>query len=621
LYQRKATTLNSFLDLYLSPFRQRFATREIMIGDIGLGGNNPIRIQSMTNTDTNDIHATVAQTIALANAGCELVRITAQGEREAHNLALIKKEMRQKGYSTPLIADIHFNPKAAEIAASVVEKVRINPGNYIDRNTAGKFEFTDKEYALELEKIADRINPLLSICKFSGTAIRIGSNHGSLSNRIIGRYGDTPEGMVESALEFTRICNDLGFRNLVLSMKSSNVRVMVHATRLLVHKMMMEQLDFPIHLGVTEAGDGEDGIIKSAAGIGALLEDGIGDTIRVSLTGDPLKEIPVALAIAERYNNELAREVRSQKSEIEILESENHTTNPYRISQIPNPKSDIPIPKSQIPNPKSEIPIPKSQIPNPKSEIPIPKSQIRNPKSDINPFQYDNRQTLPSGEIGGYHPIQVLTLDEHSIHIVDENFNRAGIVSKDELSNILPLAGSVKSVRLHALSADDANHKRPILLTNNYSTDNFLTFQVNSAIDMGSLLIDGIGEAILLNAPTISPEDIHRTAFSILQATRSRITRTEYISCPSCGRTLFDIEVTLQKVKAATSHLKGLKIAVMGCIVNGPGEMADADFGYVGAGKGRVTLYKSKEVVERGIPEEEALEKLIELINRSQSQK
>lgn len=528
----------------------------------------------MTNTDTNDTEATVAQTIALADAGCELVRITAQGEREARNLANIKESLRIKGYSVPLIADIHFNPKAAEIAATLVEKVRINPGNYIDRNTAGKFSFTNAEYALELEKIAERIYPLLQICRDHGTAIRIGSNHGSLSSRIMSRYGDTPAGMAESALEFARICKEAGFHNLVLSMKSSNVRVMVHATRLLVHQMMQEGMDYPIHLGVTEAGDGEDGIIKSAAGIGTLLEDGIGDTIRVSLTGDPLKEIPVAREIVKRY---------------------------------------------------------KGQESSPEQHLPYTGYSKGSGSQQPSPFEFHKRTSIAVGMVGGDHPFQVLQSTENGPELLNEAGEPVAKLTEEEYNTLIPLTGTVREMRNTVKNLSKAD-TRPILLKCSFANRadfasyiyqkdpvKLLPFQVHAAIEIGSMLIDGIGNAVLLDSPGIDLSLRHQTAFAILQATRTRITRTEFISCPSCGRTLFDIEDTLSKVKAATSHLKGLKIAVMGCIVNGPGEMADADYGYVGAGKGQVTLYKSREVVKRGIPESEAIGELISLIKTSGS--
>ncbi|MBK7030970.1 MAG: (E)-4-hydroxy-3-methylbut-2-enyl-diphosphate synthase [Bacteroidales bacterium] len=561
--------MNSFLDHYFSSQRIRFHTREINIGGLLLGGTNPIRIQSMTNTDTNDIENTVNQCIRLADAGCELIRITAQGEREAQNLALIKKELRARGYQVPLIADIHFNPKAAEIAAGIVEKVRINPGNYSDKNISGKYAFTEQEYAIELERIAEKINPLLSICKQNGTAIRIGSNHGSLSNRIINRYGDTPEGMVESALEFARICRMQGFQNLVLSMKSSNVKVMIYATRLLAHRMMAENMDFPIHLGVTEAGDGEDGILKSAVGIGALLEDGIGDTLRVSLTGDPMKEIPVARMIASRYN----------------------------FDQSINPRIEQPLLSSE--KPLFIIP---DYSPDFNGEIPI------------DPFTFQKRESHSSGPLGGSQLTQVLTRRNERLYIQHETHETGIELDQNILPGIFRPSGGMRQMRGDFCNAIVNKNNAPSIISWYYKGTDPLEFMVNASIDIGSLLIDGYGEAICLDAPGL-PDDLQASvAFGILQATRTRITRTEYISCPSCGRTLFDIESTLEKVKSATSHLVGLKIAVMGCIVNGPGEMADADFGYVGAGKGKVSLYKGKEVVMKGIPEESAVDELIKLI-------
>jgi len=544
------TSLNSFLDLYLSPERTRFRTREVLLGDLGLGANHPVRIQSMTNTDTNDTESTLRQCIALADAGCEIIRITAQGEREARNLAVIRKQLHGKGYYQPLVADIHFNPAAALIAAEIVEKVRINPGNYINKQHVLKQEFTPREYALELEYIAEQIAPLLEVCKRNGTAIRIGSNHGSLSRRIIGRYGDTPAGMVESALEFARICKDADFHQLVISMKSSNVRVMVQATRLLVHRMMAEGMDYPIHLGVTEAGDGEDGIVKSAAGIGALLEDGIGDTLRVSLTGDPLKEIPVALEIAKRYQ----------------VPGQEHPVAPLKTDILPDP------------------------------------------------FSYHKYSSLTAGRIGGNNPVQVIASIDGKPFLAGESGDPDSPLYPEELENLLVLDDQPKRMRLKAL---DRENNSPVLIRRAYTNPGQLAFLVNAAIDAGSLLIDGFGEALQLEAPGLDPATVNRTAFSILQATRTRITRTEFISCPSCGRTLFDIETTLSQVKEATGHLKGLRIAVMGCIVNGPGEMADAHYGYVGAGKGKITLYKGKEVMQRGIPEQEAIGALIRLIRDS----
>lgn len=521
----------------------------INIGDLPVGGNYPIRVQSMTNTDTNDIEATIAQSIRLVNAGCEMVRITAQGITEANNLALIKNGLRLKGIKVPLIADIHFNPSAAEIAAGIVEKVRINPGNYTDKRDSHKI-FTEKLYKEELERIAERLHPLLTICKQNGTAIRIGTNHGSLSARIMDRYGDTPEGMVESALEFGRICLLDGFRNVVFSMKSSNVRVMVQSTRLLASKMLAERMNFPIHLGVTEAGDGEDGIIKSAAGIGALLEEGIGDTIRVSLTGAPEIEIPVALAITERYN--ASRKLKEQLNTGKIT--------------------------------------------------PETKFLLK-------------RETIAVSGIGGMYPVGVITENDEERCLVDENLSDTGTIPDHNLHLLTVAEGNAEDIR-NQLSSIRVGSTKPVILKNIYKTNELLRFQVDSAIDFGSLLIDGIGDAIWPVAPGIPSETVNHTAFAILQATRARITRTEFISCPSCGRTLFDIEKTLQDVKTATQHLKGLKIAVMGCIVNGPGEMADADYGYVGAGPGKVSLYKGKDLAFKNISQHEAIPRLIDLIKQ-----
>ena len=527
----------------------QYTSGVVHIGNLPLGGQFPIRVQSMTNTDTNDIEASIAQCIRLVNAGCEMVRLTAQGVTEANNLALIKKGLLQKGISVPLIADIHFNPHAAEIAAGIVEKVRINPGNYTDKRTSSGI-LTNKAYDEELERIAERLHPLLLICKNNGTAIRIGTNHGSLSSRIMDRYGDTPEGMVESALEFGRICMREGFLNVVFSMKSSNVRVMVQSTRLLVEKMMAEGMSFPVHLGVTEAGDGNDGIIKSAAGIGTLLEEGIGDTIRVSLTGAPEIEIPVALAITKRYN--AARSSNQLNSEL----------------------------------------------------------------LNLNPGYQAKRETIAVSGIGGKFPVGVIVEKAGENSIVDEHFRTTNILQAHNHEHVKIVEGNAMEMKNH-LASTDLSDTKPLILKNSYESENLLRFQVDSAIDFGSLLIDGIGDAIWPQAQNINAETVAQTGFAILQATRARITRTEFISCPSCGRTLFDIEKTLQEVKSATQHLKGLKIAVMGCIVNGPGEMADADYGYVGAGKGSVTLYKGKDIAFKNIPEAGAIDMLINLIKQS----
>lgn len=518
-----------------------------------MGGIFPVRIQSMTSTNTMDTHATSEQAIRMIRAGCEYVRITAPGIREAENLALIKKKIRQSGFLTPLIADIHFNPKAAEVAARIVEKVRINPGNYADSKTKPGFLFTDKEYSEEIERISGRLNPLLIICREYGTALRIGVNHGSLSERIMGRYGDTPEGMVQSALEFINICRDSGFHNLVLSMKSSNVRVMVHATRLLVSRMLDLSMDYPVHLGVTEAGDGEDGRIISAAGIGALLEDGIGDTIRVSLTEDPELEVPVARAILARYHEPAVQAINLQTN--------------------------------------------------------------ADPDFECDPFSYSRHISTATGEVGGNHlPVVILSSPEGPV-LADEHFSETPV---KDLGFLKIAEGNTHETRQEIASMDKRADSRPVIIHRIYTTDDIENFQVNSAVDCGSLLIDGIGDGLWLEAgPGISRETIHRTAFAILQATRTRITRTMFIACPSCGRTQFNIQESLREIKARTGHLSGLKIAVMGCIVNGPGEMADADYGYVGAGNGRISLYKGRDVIRKHIPEAEAVEALIGLLKEN----
>lgn len=562
--------------------KYNFNTREVLIGDVPLGGDNPIRIQSMTSTNTMDTDTTVAQSIRMIEAGCQYIRITAPGVKEAKNLTNIKKELKKKGFNVPLIADIHYQPKAAEVAARIVEKVRINPGNYIDRKR-GKLNFTESEYITELEKIRDRIKPLINICKDHGTAMRIGSNHGSLSERILLKYGDTPAGMVESALEFVRICEDLDYTNIVLSMKSSNVKVMVQANRLLVKKMMDEGMNYPIHLGVTEAGDAEDGRIKSAAGIGPLLMDGIGDTIRVSLTEDPEFEIPVAKSI-----------VRS-------------------------------------------------------SEFEVHSSKFRDLSSEFSPFKYSRRKSSKFGLIGDNQPPVLIIDEKNNLNInTNESFAPDYFYTSDcklKTPDGSYLSSEIKLIKIaedknpiilnndSSLLILESNQEIPIqktkevtffLMSNNsllpvilklkykgLSKDEFI---IKSAADCSYLLVDGLIDGVWLEADQIDTKTICETAFGILQATGARISKAEFIACPSCGRTQFRIQDALQKIKERTAHLKGIKIAVMGCCVNGPGEMADADFGYVGAGKSKITLYKSNQIVKQGINENEAVDELIKLI-------
>lgn len=539
----------SFIDHYFSEKIIRLPSREVTIGNLKIGSTQPILIQSMTNTDTNDIKSSVNQTIELITSGCDLVRLTAQGIREAENLAEIKKQVRSAGFSTPLIADIHFNPKAAETAARYVEKIRINPGNFIPASAGKKGDFTEKEYNDELEKTRGKLKPVIDVCKQYGTAVRIGVNHGSLGNRIINRYGDTPEGMAMSAIEFIDLCESLGFSNLVLSMKSSNVKLMVAATRLLADKMLAKKSVYPLHLGVTEAGFGEDGIIKSACGIGALLLDGLGDTIRVSLTGNPAAEIPVAKEIVRQV--EQIRNILTVKQENEVF---------------------------------------------------------------FDPFEIKRRKSEAAGVIGGNHPVQVIHEIEGINCLLDETASVAGAVTGSMQHKIFQATGNPRQVRFGILN--DAGMK-PVVIRNRLDAQSDMPAMVSLALNPGTLLLDGFGDAVQTYSAFFDHQDICRMQFAVLQATRARISKTEYISCPSCGRTLFNIEEAVLKVKEATSHLKNLKIAVMGCIVNGPGEMADADYGYVGAGKGLVNLYKAQELIAKNIPEVKAIEQLINIIKEN----
>jgi (E)-4-hydroxy-3-methylbut-2-enyl-diphosphate synthase len=583
----------------------------------------------MTNTDTMDTKATVAQVIRMIEAGSEYVRLTAQGVKEAENLAVIKKELHKKGFRNPLIADIHFNPKAAEVAACLVEKVRINPGNYVDKKVSAQLDYTDLEYAGELERIAERLHPLLTICKEYGTVIRIGTNHGSLSDRIMSRYGDTPEGMVESALEFLKICHDFGHRELVLSMKSSNIKVTAYANRLLAARMDALGMNYPIHLGVTEAGNEEDGRIKSAIGIGSLLEDGIGDTIRVSLTEDPENELLPARDIVRKYNK--------RKPSVYFPSTEDSTI-PYfsyfkraskAVGNIGGGQKPIVITSCNgiagfqcyyFSRPLS-TPEYIHNSPHVKSlDHPYFIDEIHI-ASKWNP---DDPTSLPL-----YSASEYLQASERSSKM---NFVSVGIeeckdefVTKVSQDPTVVLVFDDKGLEDHV---DLLHHTRrlfqllakhgcnqPVVLKRKYTDLHPDLMLINASVDFGSLLVDGLGDGLWLEG---DPEGIckfpTRTAFSILQATGDRITRTDYIACPSCGRTQFDIQKALQDVKDKTSHLAGLKIAVMGCIVNGPGEMADADYGYVGAGGGKVNLYKGKELVKRNIEEEIAVEELIGLI-------
>ncbi len=620
----------------------RFKTREVKCGDVGIGGDNPIRIQSMTTTDTMDTKATVAQSIRMIEAGCELVRITAPSINEAKNLEQIKKELVAAGYHTPLVADIHFTPNAAEHAARIIEKVRVNPGNYADKKKFEEIEYTDSAYEAELERIRQRFTPLVKICKEYGTAMRIGTNHGSLSDRILSRYGDTPLGMVESAFEFLRICEDLNYYNIVISMKASNTQVMVQAYRLLVQKMMESGRNYPLHLGVTEAGDGEDGRIKSAVGIGTLLEDGLGDTVRVSLTEDPEFEMPVARALVKKYQAH------------KISSSTNHPSwslpyNPYEYTRrvcdniinigtqnVPRVIADLSH-REQL-TPASFYPLGYNYsiatdkwnmsdmacdyvyVGNNKIDFEIPGTlgiiynsetwkQIKQPIRQYPLFCSDeflvSEHTHPELNFVAV-TLEVLTDDflnqiktKRNVMLVADSF------SDNTMMEIRALFVKLMSVQVTL----------PVIVKYNYKDLSEEDFQLYASAEAGALLLDGMGDGLWLKTiNSASPQVVNSTSFGILQATRTRISKTEYISCPSCGRTLFDLQETTQRIRERTSHLKGVKIGIMGCVVNGPGEMADADYGYVGVGVGKISLYKGKEVVKKNIPTEQAVDELINLI-------
>lgn len=555
----------------------RRKSREVSIGNLPLGGKNPIRVQSMTNTNTMDIQATVEQVMRLVDVGCDYVRITAPGTKEAYALSEIKNELQKRGYTIPLIADIHYNPKAAEIAAEIVDKVRINPGNYVDRSK-GKIHFTKEEYQTELIQIASRLENLISICKKNNTAIRIGTNHGSLSERIISTYGNTPLGMATSAMEFIHICRDFDFHQLVLSMKASNVNTMIYSTRLLIQMMQKEGLDYPIHLGVTEAGDGEDGRIKSSAGIGCLLSEGIGDTIRVSLTEAPEKEIPVAKKIVSLYNYPISEGYENQL--------------PIKYEKRKTVKNDLiganlpPVVLSVEKNTLSDYYF-------------IDDKTIQNQQGDRFPF-YENIELFMQSENHSaiLNFVKIVNPSEIATPQTNENVVFVADFGENILADLFNLFNILESSKITI----------PVIIKIDDSDIENLLIKGSSV--MGQLFADGWCDGIFCGKEV-------ETAFAVLQACGRRITRAEFISCPSCGRTQYDIEATLKEVKKHTSHLKGIKIGVMGCIVNGPGEMADADYGYVGNGHGKVTLYKGKEPVIKNINQSEAVEALIELIKSS----
>lgn len=680
---------------------KRLPTKEVKVGELLLGNFHPIRVQTMTTTDTMDTLATVEQSIRCIEAGAELVRITAPSKKEAENLLNIKSELRRRGYNTPLVADIHFTPNAAEIAARIVEKVRVNPGNYVDKKKFELIEYSDADYAEEIERIVERFTPLVKICKEYGTAMRIGTNHGSLSDRIMSRYGDTPMGMVESAMEFLRIARNESYHNIVLSMKSSNPQVMVQAYRLLVKTMFDEFGEcYPLHLGVTEAGDGEDGRIKSAIGIGTLLEDGLGDTIRVSLTEDPELEIPVCNDIVKRYAGRTKSEVHVSKLSSEISVSEIHFEGVADARQIPavtklpyNPfeyqrresftvnnigEHHVPVviadlSKLQTITPKDlqsvgyiydestdkwaiadtaadyiftghtildfALPGTLKVIVYPAAWMEVENKLNERTKGKYFPIFDDVGYTNAEFKSSSLNFVMVDCFSDESTNIdfsfLESFANDPKVVLCLSSKNTLAMT----AVRRMFVELINRRIKNPVIITTDSNWHTADEHLIHYATEAGALLLDGMGDGVCFGmtldaykhqassykqvsgrnyqqSQTVE-QFINNTAFSILQATRTRISKTEYISCPSCGRTLFDLQETTAKIRSVTNHLKGVKIAIMGCIVNGPGEMADADFGYVGSGPGKITLYKGKEIVKRNVPSEIAVEELINLLKEN----
>ncbi|EQA46814.1 putative 4-hydroxy-3-methylbut-2-en-1-yl diphosphate synthase [Leptospira broomii serovar Hurstbridge str. 5399] len=646
-----------------SPFSyKRRRTREVKVGDIGVGGNNPIRIQSMITADTRDTENSVRQILELEEAGCEIVRLTVPSQPDADNLPNIRKELKRLGSRIPLVADIHFTPSVAMKSVEWVEKVRINPGNFADKKKFAVRDYSDLEYHEELERIAEVFSPLVCRCKELGVSMRIGTNHGSLSDRIMNRYGDTPMGMVESAIEFIRIAETVGYKDIIVSMKASNPQVMIQAYRLLCSRFLELQMDYPLHLGVTEAGDGKDGRIKSAIGIGSLLEDGLGDTIRVSLTEDPIHEIPVARYLAETYNTKVFPDAngnsysefrnpyayqRFYSKPIQVSSAEIGENHPVRIESVLNFSSSgefsniLSSLKNFAKNRSLEVelisvPFPadshqREELLEISKSSPTPIGVILEqhellfandledlkpfPKITIDPFyHFQNIDALMDflklREGRGLTELSVQSYQIESLNGLPEVFKENGIES---------IAFSIRSPHIlhdyRKLARILSDSDYPIVLAGEFETQEAALFE--SSVGIGGLLVDGIGDLLRIRITDSDPESVLQLGFDLLQATRLRLTKTEYISCPSCGRTLFDLQTTTARIKARTGHLKGVKIAVMGCIVNGPGEMADADFGYVGAGPGKVHLYKGKEIVLKNVPSEEADEKLVQLIKES----
>jgi (E)-4-hydroxy-3-methylbut-2-enyl-diphosphate synthase len=615
----------------------RIKTNEVIVGDIAIGAQNPIRVQSMTTTDTMDTSASVQQVISLIKAGSELIRLTAPSIKDAKNLYNIKNILLKKGYNHPLIADIHFTPNAAIEAAKIVEKVRINPGNYTDKKRFQTYNYSPTQYKDELKRIEDKFVPLIEVCKTYGTAMRIGTNHGSLSDRIMSQYGDTPLGMVESALEFVRVCEKHHFNQIILSMKASNPIIMIQAYRLLVNKMRQENMYYPLHLGVTEAGEGDDGRIKSAIGIGSLLMDGIGDTIRVSLTEAPEKEIPIAKLITNYVDNKKKHAIIEDVKINPIPAFTYSKRKTHTIFNIGGTNSPIVMANFSR---KNKIDIESLLLVGYRYSSTLDKWTISDAACDYiflgdNDISFDipgtlriiyNYKTWKSHK-KGYPLLSVedyLLYSEFSdqLNIVDMSLNDLNPLLIEKLKNDLTVVLLIKTDHINSIAEQrkifieliNNNILSPVIISRSYHELSINTLQIETSIDMGSLLLDGLGDGIFLTANRLGDREINKLGFDILQATRTRISKTEYISCPSCGRTLFDLEETTAKIRSATGHLKGLKIGVMGCIVNGPGEMADADYGYVGTGPGKISLYKQKEVVKKNIPTQQAINELISLI-------
>lgn len=542
----------------------------------------------MANVSTMDTDASVVQAISMARAGAEYIRFTAQGIREARNLGVIRKRLNEQGCHTPLVADIHFNPKAADVAAEFVEKVRINPGNYVDGARTFRADYTDEDFAEGVRKIRERFVPFLRLCRAHGTAIRIGVNHGSLSDRIMSRFGDTPEGMTESCMEFLRLCREEQFDDVVISIKASNTVVMVRTVRLLVRTIDREGMHYPLHLGVTEAGNDEDGRIKSAVGIGALLTDGIGDTIRVSLSEPPEAEIPVARELIDHINRTRAEEYAPMPADFEGTETD-YFRRTRMVGDIGGGRQ------------------------------PVVLAEYTNGEEPDETLRPDYLRHLPDGTFTSTKDKRRTVPAPHFVELTPDELtdSRLEALNTDESSVIILRSvhtDSVNETRAAILRLRAAACQAPVILRRDYHEADLDRLRIAASADLGVLLIDGIADGLLLTQGGHSTPDTDRLAFGILQATRRRMSRTEYISCPGCGRTLYDLHQTISRIKAATGHLKGVKIGIMGCIVNGPGEMADADYGYVGAGPGRVSLYRGKECVLRSIPESEAVDRLLELI-------